>query len=144
MRVSMKTEYGVRALVDLAMHYGKGPLANQTIAARHSIPSPFLDQVMAALRRAGLIRSVRGPLGGHTLNRKPQDLRLIEVVRALEGSLAPIACLDDPLSCPMRGQCTVMPVWRQVEHATARVLENITIADLADREVANIPARYSI
>jgi Rrf2 family protein len=144
MRVSMKVEYGVRALIDLAHHYGEGPISNQVIATRHSIPLPFLDQVMASLRRAGLIRSVRGPLGGHVLLREPAELTLLEAVQALEGSVAPIGCLESPGSCPMGRHCTLMPVWQEVQDATTAILNGITMLDLTDRESERAPARYAI
>ena len=89
MKVSMKGDYGARALVELEHHYGEGPVQSATIAVRQSIPEPYLDQLLTALRRAGFIRSVRGPQGGHALVRDPHDLRLSEAISALEGSLAP-------------------------------------------------------
>jgi len=100
MKVSMKGDYGVRALVELAHHYGEGPVQSAHIANRQGIPEPYLDQLLTSLRRAGFIRSVRGPQGGHALIRDPHDLKLSEAVSALEGSLSPIGCLDDPDGCP--------------------------------------------
>jgi Rrf2 family protein len=144
MKVSMKGDYGVRALVELAHHYGEGPVQSAVIANRQSIPEPYLDQLLTSLRRAGFIRSVRGPQGGHALVRDPHDLRLSEAVVALEGSLAPIACLDDPNGCPKTANCCLRPVWQEIEAATMRVLESITIADLAERERASNVARYAI
>jgi Rrf2 family protein len=144
MKVSMKGDYGVRALVELAHRYGEGQVQSATIAAAQSIPEPYLDQLLTTLRRAGFIRSVRGPQGGHSLIRDPHDLRLSEVIAALEGSLAPIACLDDPEGCPKATSCSLRPVWQEIEAATMRVLESITIADLAERERAGAAARYSI
>src|SRR3982074_172856 len=85
MRLSMKTEYGVRAIVELAAHAGRGALQSGEIARRQRIPGPFLDQVLMTLRRAGLIDSVRGPHGGHRLARNPEEIRLDEVIACLEG-----------------------------------------------------------
>jgi Rrf2 family transcriptional regulator, cysteine metabolism repressor len=144
MKVSMKGDYGVRALVELAHHYGEGPVQSAAIASRQSIPEPYLDQLLTTLRRAGFIRSVRGPQGGHALIRDPHDLKLSEVIIALEGSLAPIACLDDPEGCRTTTACSLRPVWREVEAATVRVLEGITIAEIAERERAGNVARYAI
>jgi Rrf2 family protein len=144
MKVSMKGDYGVRALVELAHRYGEGPVQSAAIASRQSIPEPYLDQLLTTLRRAGFIRSVRGPQGGHALIRDPQDLKLSEVIIALEGSLAPIACLDDPEGCRTTPSCSLRPVWQEVEAATVRVLESITIADVAERERAGNVARYAI
>ena len=144
MKVSMKGDYGVRALVELAHRYGEGQVQSAAIASAQSIPEPYLDQLLTTLRRAGFIRSVRGPQGGHSLIRDPHDLRLSEVVAALEGSLSPIACLDDPDGCPKASNCSLRSVWQEIEAATLRVLDNITIADLAERERTSAAARYSI
>jgi Rrf2 family transcriptional regulator, cysteine metabolism repressor len=86
MRFSMKTEYGVRAILELAANTGKGSLQSAEIARRQAIPGPFLDQVLMTLRRAGMIRSTRGPHGGHALARRPEEIRLDEVVECLEGN----------------------------------------------------------
>jgi Rrf2 family cysteine metabolism transcriptional repressor len=85
MRLSMKTEYGVRAIVELAANAGRGALQSGEIARRQVIPGPFLDQVLMTLRRAGLVHSTRGPHGGHVLARSPEDIRLDEVIACLEG-----------------------------------------------------------
>lgn len=85
MRLSMKTEYGVRAVVELAANAGRGALQSGEIARRQVIPGPFLDQVLMTLRRAGLVHSTRGPHGGHVLARSPEEIRLDEVIACLEG-----------------------------------------------------------
>ena len=140
----MKGDYGLRALVELAHHYGGGPVQSSVIANRQSIPEPYLDQLLTSLRRAGFIRSVRGPQGGHALIRDPQDLRLSEAITALEGSLAPIACLEDPSGCRKTTNCCLRSVWQEIEAATQRILDGITIADLAERERAGNAHSYAI
>jgi len=145
MLVSMKGDYGVRALIELALRYGEGPIQSSVIAARQAIPEPYLDQLLTSLRRAGLIRSVRGPQGGHSLVRPPHEVHLSEVLIALEGSLAPISCLDDPAGCTRPVGCSLRDVWEQVHAATIGILEAITIGDLADKERAGAnAARYAI
>ena len=133
MRISTKGDYGVRALVELAHHYGEGPLQSAEIAARQGIPEPYLDQLLTTLRRAGFIRSVRGPQGGHALLRPPQEVRLSEVIEALEGSLSPIACLEGA-DCTKPGVCAQRDVWAEVRRATYDILERVTIDDLAVKE----------
>ena len=140
----MKGDYGVRALVELAHHYGDGPVQSAMIAARQSIPEPYLDQLLTSLRRSGFIRSVRGPHGGHALVRDPHDLRLSEVICALEGSLAPIACLDDPSGCGSAAHRSLHVVWEEVARETQRILDGVTINDLAERERATNVERYAI
>ena len=134
MKISTKGDYGVRALIELAHHYGEGPLQSAEIAARQEVPEPYLDQLLTNLRRAGFIRSVRGPQGGHALIRDPREVKLSEVIVALEGSLAPIACVDDPEACTRTGGCVQREVWEQVRDATLEVLEHVSIADLAEKE----------
>ncbi|MEX0785865.1 MAG: Rrf2 family transcriptional regulator [Dehalococcoidia bacterium] len=134
MKVSTKGDYGVRALVELAHHYGQGPVQSAEIAARQEVPEPYLDQLLTSLRRAGFIRSVRGPQGGHALIRDPGDVKLSDVMVALEGSLAPIACVDDPDSCTRSGGCVQREVWVQVRDATQQILEGVSIGDLAEKE----------
>ena len=134
MKVSTKGDYGVRALVELAHHYGQGPVQSAEIAARQEVPEPYLDQLLTTLRRAGFIRSVRGPQGGHALIREPHEVRLSEVMLALEGSLAPLACVDDPDACTKEGGCVQREVWERVRDATVEILEHVSIGDLADKE----------
>jgi Rrf2 family protein len=134
MKVSTKGDYGVRALVELAHHYGQGPVQSAEIAARQQVPEPYLDQLLPTLRRAGLIRSVRGPQGGHALIRDPHDVNLTEVMNVLEGSLAPLACVDDPEACTKAGGCVQREVWERVRDATVEILDSISIADLAEKE----------
>jgi len=134
MKVSTKGDYGVRALVELAHHFGQGPVQSAEIAARQEVPEPYLDQLLTTLRRAGFIRSVRGPQGGHALIREPREVKLSEVMLALEGSLAPLACVDDPEACTKSGGCVQREVWVRVRDATLDILEGVTIADLAVKE----------
>lgn len=134
MRVSTKGDYGVRALIELAHHFGQGPLQSAEIAARQGIPEPYLDQLLTNLRRAGFIRSVRGPQGGHALVREPEDLKLSEVMAVLEGSLSPIACLDEPNGCGKPGFCSQREVWEAVRDATRKILNDVSIGALAARE----------
>jgi len=134
MKVSTKGDYGVRALVELAHHYGQGPMQSAEIAARQEVPEPYLDQLLTNLRRAGFIRSVRGPQGGHALIRDPREVRLSEVMQVLEGSLAPMACVDDPGACTRTGGCVQREVWMRVRDATLDILKSVTIADLAEKE----------
>ena len=143
-RVSTKGDYGIRALVELAHHYGEGPVQSAEIAARQGIPEPYLDQLLTAMRRAGFIRSVRGPQGGHALIRHPSEIRLSEVIEALEGSLSPIACLDNG-ECTKPGVCAQREVWEQVRRATQEILNRVTIEDLAVKERQAAPGpRYYI
>ncbi len=137
MKVSTKGDYGIRALIELAHHFGEvRPTQSGEIAARQNIPESYLEQLLTTLRRAGFIRSVRGPQGGHTLIRDPRDLRVSEVIVALEGSILPIDCLDDSSACSRSGGCAQRDMWQAVRDAILSVLDNTTISDLAERDRA--------
>ncbi|MBI2848505.1 MAG: Rrf2 family transcriptional regulator [Chloroflexi bacterium] len=134
MKISARSDYGVRALTDLALHYGKGPIPSNEIATRQAIPEPYLDQLMTVLRKAGLIRSIRGPAGGHVLAKPPAEIALSEVINILEGSMAPIACAEETTDCPHINTCVQREVWLKVKEGTQQVLSNITIADIAAKQ----------
>jgi len=145
MRISMRTDYGVRAVVELAQHYGKGPVQSKDIALRQGIPEAYLDQLLAVLRKAGLVYSTRGPQGGHVLARPPAEMTLGQVVAALEGTQAPVACLEPAHSCFLVPECAQREVWAQLQELTWRLLEATTIEEMARRQALGRPeARYFI
>ena len=119
MKVSARAEYGIRALIDLARHYGEGPVQSHDIARRQGLPEPYLNQLMAVLRRAGLVHSKRGPSGGHVLARSPESITVGEAFLVLEGSVAPWLCVeDDDPHCIYAPGCGLRPVWQAVKAAT--------------------------
>ena len=136
MRVSMKVDYGVRALIDLAQHNGQGQGPSQTaeIAQRQGVPEPYLDQLLTTLRKAGFIRSRRGPQGGHMLARDPSQISLGEVISTLEGHVPPIDCLDGSLECSLAGSCSQQEIWRDIDAITQNLLNATTIESLASRQ----------
>ncbi|MPZ23427.1 MAG: Rrf2 family transcriptional regulator [Dehalococcoidia bacterium] len=142
MRVSTKGDYGLRALIELSHRNGRGPVQSNDIAAAQDIPVAYLDQLLTTLRRSGFIRSIRGPQGGHVLARDPEDLRLSDVLKALEGSLAPVSWLEDEV-CPDRVRAQRV-VWQEVHDACMTVLERTTVSDLARRDKEGSVERYSI
>ena len=134
MKVPMRVDYGVRALVHLAENYQKGYVHTEEIAERQSIPEAYLDQLLTTMGRFGLIVSRRGPQGGHVLARDPHQISLGMVVDGLEGSPASLDCIDQPADCTLSSICAQREVWRSVEDVVHSVLEKITIADLTDRQ----------
>jgi Rrf2 family protein len=133
MRLSTKGDYGVRALIDLALYGGDGPVQRTAIARREQIPESYLDHLLAQLRRDGFVRSTRGPGGGHELARPPQEMCLLHVLESLEGSLAPLACLEEDPEAD-DGICGQQWVWREIYDDMRAKLESVSIADLAKRE----------
>ncbi|MHB8731556.1 MAG: RrF2 family transcriptional regulator [bacterium] len=137
MKVSTRAEYGIRALIDLAQHYGEGPVQSHEIARRQGLPEPYLNQLLTTLRRAGLVQSKRGPSGGHMLARSPEGVTIGEAFLALEGSVAPWLCVEDEdTNCIYASGCGLRPVWQAVKAATEEVLRRTTLADVVGRALA--------
>lgn len=142
MRLSTKGDYGVRALIDLALYGGNGPVQRAEIARRQHIPESYLDHLLAQLRRDGFVRSTRGPGGGHELSRPAEEMCLLHVLECLEGSLAPLACLeDDAPEHEHNALCGQQWVWREIYDETRRRLQEVSIADLAARERSRLRAQ---
>lgn len=131
MKVSTRAEYGIRALIELARHYGQGPVQSHDIARRQGLPEPYLNQLMITLRRAGLVQSKRGPSGGHVLARAPECITIGEAFLILEGSVAPWLCVEETdAHCIYAAGCGLRPVWQAVKVATEDVLNRTTLADI--------------
>lgn len=134
MKVSTRGEYGVRAMVALAHHYGEGPLSIAEIARQSNIPSAYLEQLIAPLRRAGLVTSRRGARGGYVLARDPAEIRVGDVYRVMEGPVAPMECVSEDLkdqTCPLIDGCETRPIWIKVRDSIIDALDSTTLADLA-------------
>ncbi len=134
-----KSDYGLRAILDLAQHYGQGPVQCSAIARRQDIPEDYLDQLLIAMRKAGLIRSVRGPQGGHLLAKPPAQIMMGEVIEALDGSLAPMECVTDPGCCTQSPGCALREVWIKVDEYTHQLVMSTSIEELARQHHA-VPA----
>lgn len=138
MKLSRRSEYGLRALQSLAANYGNGPLPTRGLAEGNRIPVKFLEQIMLELRHAGIVRSRRGPSGGYLLARAPQEITLGTVVRILDGPLAPISCASqtayEPCSCPDESTCGLRQVMVQVRDAVADIMDHTTLADVAHHD----------
>ena len=131
---STKGEYGVRLMVQLGRHFGTGPASLAEIAAEEDLPRAYLEQLVMSLREASLVTSTRGAHGGYELARPPESISMSEVIRALEGPIAPMMCAsDDPehaIGCDRSASCTVNILWVRVRDAVAGALESMTLADL--------------
>lgn len=138
MRVPMKVDYGVRALVELAMRYGDGPVQTAAIAYRQGIPEPYLERLMSSLNRGGFVHSRRGPQGGHLLAREPAAVNLYEVMQELDGNASPLDCLALPTDCRFADCCAQQEIWQSVEDSIQQVLQATTLAHLAERQNALI------
>jgi len=134
MRLSTKGRYGARVLLDLSLCGGKYPVPLKAVAERQSISLQYLEQLIGPLIAAGMVRSSRGARGGVWLARPPEQIRLIEVIEILEGSTAPVECVDRPVLCPRSETCATRDVWSNIKTAIDDVLQSITLQDLAERQ----------
>lgn len=135
MKLSTKGEYGLRAMFDLAQHFGQGPISLKSVAERQGISEHYLEQLIAGLRKAGLVKSVRGAQGGYALAKEPGELTVGDVIRVLEGPIAPMDCVseevgDDP--CSRAEFCITRGIWRRVRDSINEVLDSITLQNMCD------------
>ena len=130
MKLSKKSEYGLRALLELTLAYGHTSLQRQEIADRQHIPVEFLEQILLVLKRAGLLSSRRGMKGGYTLIKPPDSITLGQVIRALDGPLAPIGCVSKT-AYQKCADCPYQQVMGKVRDAIAGILDHYTLADFA-------------
>jgi len=133
MLLSTKGDYGVRAMIDLAKHEGEGPVQRAEIARRRQIPESYLDHLLAQLRRGGFIRSTRGPGGGHELARPADQICLLDLLESLEGSLAPLQCVENPAGGP-EAICGQDWVWKEIYEDMRVRLAAVSLADLVEHE----------
>jgi Rrf2 family cysteine metabolism transcriptional repressor len=132
LNISTKGRYGLRAILDMALHQEKDPISLSSIADRQGLSEGYLEQLMIPLKRAGLIRSIRGAQGGYLLVKSPGEIKVGDVIRALEGPIAPVACVseDYPEDCYRAEFCATRKVWSKVRDAVAEVLDSFTLEDL--------------
>lgn len=133
MKVSTRGEYGVRAMVALAKHYGEGPASISTLSVESSVPYSYLEQLISPLKKSGLVVSRRGATGGYLLSRAPEHIGVGEIYRAMEGPIAPMDCVSEDLTeqtCPLIPNCETRPVWIEVRNSIASTLDSMTLADL--------------
>lgn len=135
MRVSTRGEYGVRAMFDLALNYGNGPIPLKEVASRQLVSETYLEQLMGALRKAGLVASKRGAQGGYELAHPPERITIGQIIRVLEGPITPLDCLEAVDSgtgpyCGQPDQCVLRGLWKRLQDSMERVLDSTTLEDL--------------
>lgn len=135
MMISTKGRYALRFLVDVAEHQGDGFVPLKDVAARQEISEKYLEIVVKALVKGGLLLALRGKGGGYRLSRPPEEYVVKQVLELMEGPLAPVACLEPGRgSCPRSSGCRTLPLWRGLDQVIANYLERFTLADLMKRE----------
>src|SRR6266576_2167066 len=137
MKLSVRGEYALRALLVLGLHYDEPLVRIQAISDEQNIPKRFLEQILNDLKSAGLVRSKRGVAGGYRLAHRPDQITVASVVRHIEGALAPVSCVSDRFyekcSCPDESRCAIRSVMKEIRDAIVTILESTTLADLAER-----------
>jgi Rrf2 family protein len=144
MKLSTRTRYGIRAVLELAENHGNRPLQLKIIAQRQDISVKYLEQLMAILKSAGLVRSIRGSKGGYILAKAPGQIRLNEVFNCLEGPLTTVECLEDEDYCARTADCVTKQLWAQVQYAIINILQSITLQDLVNRTKNSRKPDYQI
>lgn len=134
MKLSTRGRYGTRALLDLALHLGEEPISLKAIAKRQQISLSYLDHLITPLIAGGIVRSTKGPKGGVSLAKNPEDIKLSQIINLLEGSMAPVECVDNPEVCSRSAFCVTRDIWSEIKKATNGVLESVTLQDLVERQ----------
>lgn len=131
MQLSTKVRYAARAMIELALNYKEEPIQLNDIACKQNISVKYLEQIMGPLRARGYVRTQKGSRGGYHLAVKPENITLYDIVESIEGSLAPVACVDNDESCERSNLCVTRSVWTRVKNAVIKELQAKTLADLA-------------
>jgi Rrf2 family protein len=137
MKLSLRGEYALRALVVLGLNYGREVVRIQTISAQQNIPKRFLEQILNDLKSAGVVESRRGVAGGYRLSKNPELISLALVIRHIEGPLAPVRCVSEnyysKCSCPNEEKCGIRSIMKEVRDAIVVILEKVSVAELCER-----------
>ena len=135
MKISTKGRYAMRMLLDLAEHQNGGYIALKDIAERQNISKKYLEQIIPVFNKSNILRTNRGAQGGYQLAKSPDKYTVGEILRLTEGSLAPVACLDEePITCERSSQCAMLSVWKGLYDVIHDYLDNITLQDIIDRQ----------
>ncbi len=133
MKISTKGRYALRLMLDLALNDNGEPIRIKDIAARQEISDKYLEQIISTLNKAGYVKSIRGPQGGYRLTREPARYTVGMILRLTEGSLAPVACLENEVNdCPRQDSCATLRLWKMLDEAVSGVVDKVTLADLAE------------
>jgi Rrf2 family cysteine metabolism transcriptional repressor len=144
MKLSTRTRYGIRAMLELAENYGNGPVQIKSIAREEEISVKYLEQLMTVLKAAGFVTSVRGFNGGYVLAKSPNQIKISDCFDCLEGPVITVDCVDDKSVCSRSNDCVARLLWAEVQGAAKAVLERTTLQDLVDRKKQNKIPQYNI
>ncbi len=134
MKISTKIRYGTRAMLELASHYGEGPIELREIAEKEGISLKYLEQVIIPVRTAGYVKSVRGSKGGYILARPPSEIHLSDLIEILDGPIHLVECIKSPNVCLKTPQCVTRDIWKEVSEAIYHIFRSITLEDMVIRK----------
>lgn len=140
MKLSTKGRYSVRFMVDLAMHYGEGPILLKDIAERQDVSEKYLWQLIPPLKNVGLVCSFRGAHGGYTLAKTPKQITLKDIVTTVEGPMCLVECVDDPSLCRRTETCVSRDIWQEISEKVLYILGSYTLEDMAERQREKVEA----
>lgn len=134
MKISTKGRYALRMMYDLALHRDEGYISLKDIAERQNISKKYLEQIVPLLNKSGVLKTNRGNKGGYMLAQKAEEYTVGDILRATEGSIAPVACLEyEPNECPRAGECSTLFVWEGLYQKIREYLDSVTLQDIIDR-----------
>jgi len=134
MKLSTRGRYGTRILLDLALHRDEEPVLLKDIAQRQQISLRYVEHLITPLITGGIVWSTRGPKGGVSLAKHPEEIRLDEVIQLFEGSIAPVECVNNPNVCIRSGFCVTRDIWSELKRVMSEVLESTTLQELVERQ----------
>ncbi|MBU5440201.1 Rrf2 family transcriptional regulator [Tissierella sp. MSJ-40] len=136
MKLSTRGRYGLKAMFQLALHYGEGPIPLKYVADEQNLSESYLEQLFSTLRKEGLLNSVRGAQGGYMLSRAPEEITVGNILRVLEGNLAPSDCvIDEEFECEKEDKCVTKLVWVKIRDSIDEVVDSITLKDMVDDQI---------
>lgn len=144
MKLSTKSRYGLRAVIEIAKTYGSGPAKRKNVAAQQGISDSYLENILIVLKNNRIIETTRGVNGGYVLSRSPKEITVLEVVDSLEGPLNLVDCVSSNSICSKTDTCATRTIWKEIADAWKSILGNITLQDVIEREERLYSPTYSI
>jgi Rrf2 family protein len=144
MKYSTKCRYGMRAMYEIARQYRKSVVKRKDISRLQGISHGYLENILIGLKASHLIRPVRGANGGFELAKPPKDISMLAIIKSLEGSVAPVECVENPGVCERSGACPTRWVWKKLNNAQVAVLSGITLQDLLDKAGNSLEPDFAI
>lgn len=136
MKISTRSRYATRAMLEIARNYGAGPVKRREITERQQISPHYLENILISLKSHGLIEAVRGTRGGFTLRKPPESIPMFDIITALEGSIVPVPCVDNPKACDKTSFCLARKFWIELHETQAKLLKETTLRSLLDLETS--------